>query len=398
MTDYSFVQIDSPDIPELTGTLNGDSVFLVSIANTTYRLKLSTLFQNVLNDSNLTGTPQVPTPPDVSSLRPANTAYVISKLAGAGLNIATPTTTGTVKINSAAADPIVYLKSEVDTFNAAVRAISAGGTGASNATTARSNLGAAASGANSDITSLTGLTTTPQAIKDTINSHLPIGTVIQWIDGTIPTGWLVLNGQTLNRTTYAGLFALYGTKYGNGLGDGLTFSLPNLVTRFPQGADESAPGDDGFLLPPGTRAGANTITLSSTQLPTHTHTSTFGTAGSHSHVITVAAGGVHNHTGNSDNIGFHTHDVPGSVTADAGTTRRQLTASGSDSFVSSTGAGNHTHTLTINNSTSHTHTASSDTVAGHTHSLTIDNAGSSANVDNRPRYFAIQFLVKAVNI
>jgi hypothetical protein len=37
--------------------------------------------------------------------------------------------------------------------------VASGGTGASNATTARSNLSAAASGANSDITSLTGLTT-----------------------------------------------------------------------------------------------------------------------------------------------------------------------------------------------------------------------------------------------
>jgi hypothetical protein len=37
--------------------------------------------------------------------------------------------------------------------------VAAGGTGGANATTARSNLSAAASGANSDITSLTGLTT-----------------------------------------------------------------------------------------------------------------------------------------------------------------------------------------------------------------------------------------------
>jgi len=37
--------------------------------------------------------------------------------------------------------------------------VAAGGTGAANATTARSNLSAAASGANSDITSITGLTT-----------------------------------------------------------------------------------------------------------------------------------------------------------------------------------------------------------------------------------------------
>jgi len=43
--------------------------------------------------------------------------------------------------------------------------VAAGGTGAANATTARSNLSAAASGANSDITSLTGLTTALSAAQ-----------------------------------------------------------------------------------------------------------------------------------------------------------------------------------------------------------------------------------------
>jgi hypothetical protein len=43
--------------------------------------------------------------------------------------------------------------------------LTAGGTGAANATTARSNLSAAASGANSDITSLTGLTTALSAAQ-----------------------------------------------------------------------------------------------------------------------------------------------------------------------------------------------------------------------------------------
>jgi Phage Tail Collar Domain len=398
MTDYSFVQIDSPDIPELTGTLNGDSVFLVSIANQTYRLKLSTLFQNVLNDSNLTGSPQVTTPPDISSQRAVNTAYVISKLAGAGLGVATPTTTGTVKINSSAADPVVYLKSEVDTLNAVIRSVALGGTGANNAASARANLGVAASGANSDITSLSALTTTPQTIKDTINAHLPIGTVIQWLDGTIPSGWLALNGQTLNRTTYAGLFALYGTKYGTGLGDGLTFSLPNLVTRFPQGADPSATGSDGQTLAIGATGGLNTYNLSAGQLATHTHTHTFGAAGGHNHLITVSSGGAHAHTASTAAGGTHTHDIPGSVTADTGTTRRQLTATGVDGFVSSSSAGSHTHVITVDSGGSHTHVAGSDTLSDHTHSLTIDANGAGEAIDNRPRFFGIRFLVKALNI
>jgi microcystin-dependent protein len=398
MTDYSFVQIDSPDIPELTGTLNGDSVFLVSIANQTYRLKLSTLFQNVLNDSNLTGSPQVTTPPDVSSQRAVNTAYVISKLAGAGLGVATPTTTGTVKINSSAADPVVYLKSEVDTLNAVIRSVALGGTGANNAASARANLGAAASGANADITSLSGLTTTPQAVRDTINGHLPIGTIIQWLDGTIPTGWLALNGQSLSRTAYAALFALYGTKYGNGAGDGLTFSLPNLVDRFAVGAHPTVTSDLGGTVLPGDRAGANQYQLSVAQLPTHTHTHTFGTAGSHTHTVTNANAGSHTHTAGTDAAGSHTHEVPGQLAADSGTTRRQLTAVTADSTVTTQAAGLHGHTITVNPVSDHTHTTTVSTDTGHTHSLTIDSTGSNVLIDNRPRYFGIQFLVKAVNL
>ena len=54
----------------------------------------------------------------------------------------------------------------------------------------------------------------------------PIGSVIQWPSlVTAPDGWLVANGGTASRTTYADLFALLGTAYG--VGDGsTTFTLP----------------------------------------------------------------------------------------------------------------------------------------------------------------------------
>jgi microcystin-dependent protein len=82
---------------------------------------------------------------------------------------------------------------------------------------------------------------------------------------TTPTGWLTCDGSAVSRATYADLFAVIGTTFG--VGDGsTTFNLPDMRDRFPVGAS-------------GTKAiastgGAETVTLSSGNLPAHTHTVT----------------------------------------------------------------------------------------------------------------------------
>lgn len=68
----------------------------------------------------------------------------------------------------------------------------------------------------------------------------PVGTMMQWpITSSYPTGWLRSDGSAVSRTTYADLFALLSTTYGDGtttpVGGGATFSagagfnLPNLT-------------------------------------------------------------------------------------------------------------------------------------------------------------------------
>ena len=80
-----------------------------------------------------------------------------------------------------------------------------------------------------------------------------------------PVGWALCNGQTLAISEYDVLFNLIGTTYG---GDGVnTFSLPNLQGRIPfhQG---TIPGNSMVL---GQLSGTENVTLTTTQIPSHTH-------------------------------------------------------------------------------------------------------------------------------
>jgi|GEM_PF-1087835 len=81
-----------------------------------------------------------------------------------------------------------------------------------------------------------------------------------------PTGWALCDGQTLAISTYSALFALLGTTYG---GNGTTtFQLPNLQSRVPVGM-----GQGNGLSPViiGDMSGAENVTITTSQMPAHTH-------------------------------------------------------------------------------------------------------------------------------
>lgn len=69
-------------------------------------------------------------------------------------------------------------------------------------------------------------------------ASVPTGSIVFWPLDIAPTGWLVANGSTVSRTTYASLYAVYGTKYGSGDGS-TTFGLPNMQRKFPFGSSGS---------------------------------------------------------------------------------------------------------------------------------------------------------------
>lgn len=142
-------------------------------------------------------------------------------------------------------------------------------------------------------------------------SGTPVGTIAAYAgtSATLPTGWLLCDGAAVSRTTYALLFSRLSTTYGAGNGT-TTFNLPNLANRFPLGSGTRSRNVTG---------GAETVTLTTSQIPAHDH----GSAGGHTHTVdsgagdtTVASGSGasvgSNATATTSSSGSHTHSSVGS--------------------------------------------------------------------------------------
>lgn len=80
-------------------------------------------------------------------------------------------------------------------------------------------------------------------VKDTATNYdtswttllsVPVATVLPYAGSTAPTGYLLCNGATISKTTYAALFAITGHTYGADPGGG-NFILPNLKGKIPVG-------------------------------------------------------------------------------------------------------------------------------------------------------------------
>ncbi len=118
------------------------------------------------------------------------------------------------------------------------------------------------------------LLVTEQNIKDihtainAIEPYIaPTGSVQMWAGGSAPTGWLLCDGATISRSTYANLFAVIGTTYGAGDGS-TTFLVPNLQGKFPIGYNSG----DGDFDAMGETGGAKTINIAhSHTVDDHTH-------------------------------------------------------------------------------------------------------------------------------
>jgi microcystin-dependent protein len=154
----------------------------------------------------------------------------------------------------------------------------------------------------------TGLTTLG-AVQTAIG--VPVGGIIMW-SGTIaaiPSGWALCDG-------------LSGT--------------PDLRSRFVVGA--------GSSYAVGATGGADSVTLTTAQLPAHSHTGTTGSAGNHNHGTGIFRSG----------SSFQVQTTAGSL-----------------------------HT-----------TGNTDSDGAHTHSFTTNNTGSGNSHENRPPYYALAYIMR----
>lgn len=79
-------------------------------------------------------------------------------------------------------------------------------------------------------------------IMDATGFVMPVGSIMPYGGTTAPDGWLMCDGSAVSRTTYADLFTVVGTAFGEG--DGVTtFNLPDLRGRFLRGSDAGAGRD-----------------------------------------------------------------------------------------------------------------------------------------------------------
>lgn len=268
MADIDFIRIGELDP---LSTPDDSLAIPVEIAGETKRITLAALKDYIFNDTELSGVPTAPSPnPGADNQQIATTAYVQDELSGLGLGAATSTTPGVVRTNANEAAPIVYLKTSVDALLNTVRPVNLGGTGATTAADARTNLVAAQSGANNDITSLGALSSVPSVVTTAISNgaNMPVGSLIMWPSASMPSSkWLLCDGSPLSTTTYSALFGVLGTTFG---GNGTTtFNLPNFLGRSPIGAGVSAASGTNRAI--GITGGADTRALTVSEMPAHTH-------------------------------------------------------------------------------------------------------------------------------
>jgi microcystin-dependent protein len=110
---------------------------------------------------------------------------------------------------------------------------------------------------------------------------VPAGTMSAFAGSTVPLGWVICDGRALSTVTFPALFTAIGYAHG---GSGSTFNVPDLRGRSPMGMDDyggalSSAGPANRVTSVqadvlGGSLGTETHTLTTAEIPSHTHSYT----------------------------------------------------------------------------------------------------------------------------
>jgi microcystin-dependent protein len=237
--------------------------------------------------------------------------------------------------------------------------------------------------------------------------YTPVGSILTFAGTSVPTGWLFCDGSEVAKSEYPRLYSVIGNLYGTPA-IGTNFVLPNLADRVPVGKTVSnSVGNSG---------GNSSITLTTNQLPAHTHTGTVDASGAHVHTGTTDANGTHSHTGTTDANGTHTHSVsdpghshtqntinddfnnsganPPGFSADSAGNRTWSNINTAYTGISVNSAGSHSHTITTQTDGSHAHTFTTQTAASHAHTFTTGSTGGGNSIDIRNKYIVFNYIIR----
>jgi len=222
--------------------------------------------------------------------------------------------------------------------------------------------------------------------------------------------WMVCDGRILLIGNYAQLYNVIGQNFGSMSSS--TFQLPNCQGLTLAGVSQNHPV--------GQIVGEETHQLTSTELPSHSHTGTSDVAGSHNHgSVTQTDAGIHNHFGytNGDTgagpnpyLNIHTHDFPSqpNMLTDSATTPNGIIQQGSSPLLESyfvnrdsttvggyqTDNANSQHTHGILMDGYHNHFISNDGGHQHNFNTTLLNTTTEGHLNIQPTLYIGNVFIK----
>ena len=136
----------------------------------------------------------------------------------------------------------------------------------------------------------------------------------------------------------------------------------------------------------GTTGGAENVTLTTDQIPAHSHTGGAHTHTGPSHTHTINP---HGHTASCAKAGGHSHNVDRNKNAASGTARYAAQAAGAGTTHGTSSNGAHSHNITIGSSGQLTSNAAGNGNTGSGGGVATSNAGGGQAHNNMPPYLAI---------